>query len=179
MKFSDIYPRLKYLFNYKAGRVVDPQGNQYWHFSNFKLHRENDLPAVINVDGTKEWWKFAKRHRENGQPAIEGAAGTREWWVENERHRDNGPAVEKMDGTKEWWVHGKRHRDDGPAIEHADGTKEWYLNGEIWPDGAKKAPEIHEQKIDKIVQEATTTEQGVVIMPTIKFKKIDNKTPGL
>ena len=179
MKFSNIIPRLKHKFNYKAGRVVDPQGNQYWYFSNFKLHREKDQPAVINLDGTKEWWKFDKRHRENGLPAIEGAAGTREWWVENERHRENGPAVEKMDGTKEWWVKGKRHRDDGPAVENADGTKEWYLNGEVWAEGARKAPEIREQKIDQIVQDATTVDQGVVIMPTIKFKKIDNKAPGL
>lgn len=177
MKLSDIIPRLKYIFNYKVGRVMDRAGNQSWHFSNFKQHRDNG-PAYLGVDGTKEWWKFGKRHRDNGEPAVEGGNGTREWWVEDQRHRDNGPAVEKMDGTKEWWVKGKLHRDDGPAIERADGGKEWYLNGEVWPEGARKAPEIREQKIDQIVQDATTVEQGVVIMPTIKFKKIDN-TPGM
>jgi hypothetical protein len=35
-----------------------------------KLHRENDLPAIIWDNGTKEWWFKGKCHRDGDLPAI-------------------------------------------------------------------------------------------------------------
>jgi hypothetical protein len=177
-KLYDAIARLKYKLHYHSGRVMDREGNQFWYFSNFKQHRDDDLPAYVGKDGSKEWWTFGKRDRKNGEPAIVGAAGTREWWVEGERHRDFGPAVVKMDGTKEYWQHGKLSRDDGPAIEHPDGKVEFFRNGERWADGPAKAPEIREAKIDAVVQQATVVDEGVKVMAPIKFKK-PNAAPGM
>ena len=50
-----------------------------WYF-NGKLHRKDDLPAVENVNGDKEWWLNDKRHRENGA-AIEYADGCKVWYI--------------------------------------------------------------------------------------------------
>ena len=44
-------------------------GSSYWYKNN-NLHRENDLPAYINSDGTKKWYKNGKLHRDNDKPAI-------------------------------------------------------------------------------------------------------------
>ena len=44
--------KLKLLETYKN----DEFGSQYW-YKNGKLHRDNDLPAVIYLDGTQCWYK--------------------------------------------------------------------------------------------------------------------------
>jgi hypothetical protein len=182
LKVSNLIPRLKNIFNIKVGRVMDRDGNQSWHFSNFKQHRDNDLPAYLGKDGSKEWWKYGLRHRANGLPAVEGAAGTREWWVEGKLHREDGPAVERMDGTKEWWVNGKRHREDGPAIERPDGNNEWFRNDEAWPQGNKVTPAIQQEQkekaVEQVVQNATVAPEEVRLFQPIKFKKPTN-TPSL
>lgn len=170
-KLFDAIARLKYKMHYHTGRVMDPKGNQYWYFSNFKQHRDNDLPAYVGKDGSQEWWSYGKRHRENGEPALVGAAGTREWWVEGERHRDLGPAIIRMDGTKEYYQHGKLSRDDGPAIERPDGNNEWFRDGTRWAEGPARAPEIRAEKIEQVVQEATVVDESVKVMNPIKFKK--------
>jgi hypothetical protein len=48
---------------------VDDEGNQHW-FKNGKLHRDNDLPAIIWASGNLEWYKNGKLHRDNDLPAI-------------------------------------------------------------------------------------------------------------
>jgi hypothetical protein len=48
-----------------------------------KLHRENDLPAVITKNGTRYWYQFGIHHRENG-PAITYNSG-RELWIHNNK----------------------------------------------------------------------------------------------
>jgi hypothetical protein len=169
--FMDAIARIKYKLHYHSGRVMDREGNQYWYFSNFKQNRENDLPAYVGKDGSQEWWSYGKRHRANGEPALVGAAGTREWWVDGERHRDHGPAIIRMDGTKEYYQHGKLTRDDGPAIERPDGKNEWFRDGVRWAEGPSRAPEIREQKIEQVVQEATVVDESVKVMAPLKFKK--------
>ena len=51
-----------------------------YYDSDGQLHRE-DEPAIMCVNGAKEWWIRGKRHREGG-PAIVRADGTIEWWIE-------------------------------------------------------------------------------------------------
>jgi len=109
--------------------IVYPNGDKYC-FKDNNLHRDDGLPAVIDIDGTKEWWFNGKKHRDNGEPAIIRTNGTKEWWVNGNRHRENGPAVIRTNGTKEWWVNGNRHRENGPAIIYGNGDKLWYKNGE-------------------------------------------------
>ena len=36
---------------------------QYW-FQNGKLHRDNDLPAVVYANGDQIWYQNGKRHRD-------------------------------------------------------------------------------------------------------------------
>ena len=94
------------------------------HYKNCKLHRDNDLPAVEYINGSKYWYKEGKCHRLDG-PAEIYNNGSKVWFYEGMRHRDNGPAIETI-GRKEWFIEGKRHRLDGPAVEYKNGDKEWY-----------------------------------------------------
>jgi len=147
-------------------RIIDEYGNQFWleHAgkpffkgmgddaeikrenrvenvlkNRYTKHRENDLPAVINVDGTKEWWIKGLRHRAGGLPAIQHWNGTKIWYMNGKRHRDNDlPAIEYSNGNKAWYKAGCLHRDEGPAILNADGTKEYWLNGSFDEQGPMK-----------------------------------------
>lgn len=80
------------------------------------LHRDGDLPAVINTDGSQHWFRNGRRHRDNDQPAAIYTSesfynGSQYWYINGELHRDNNqPAVIYGDGSKEWYVDGKRVR---------------------------------------------------------------------
>jgi hypothetical protein len=50
-----------------------------WH-SHGKLHRDNDLPAVIVNFKCKRWYQYDKLHREGGQPAVLTFNGGAQWW---------------------------------------------------------------------------------------------------
>jgi len=102
-----------------------------WRDEDGLLHRDNDLPAIVHSEGTKEWYQHGKVHRENDKPAKIFADGDQYWFINNELHRDNGPAIIKYNGdSKHWYQRGKYHRDDGPALELSDGTKIWYQHGD-------------------------------------------------
>ncbi len=50
-----------------------------------KLHRDGDLPAVVSVNGNKEYWKNGKKHRDRDQsgeprPAVIFGVGHWEYW---------------------------------------------------------------------------------------------------
>jgi len=114
----------------KYQEAIDLHGSQAW-LKNGKLHRDNDLPAIIKADGEKLWYKNGKRHRDNDLPAAIWKDGTQVYYKNDRLHRDNDlPAVIYPDGTKEWYKNDKQHRDnDLPAIIYFDGSKEWYKNG--------------------------------------------------
>lgn len=40
----------------------------------------NDLPAIVRANGSKEWWINGRRHRDNGLPAIVRVNGTQEYY---------------------------------------------------------------------------------------------------
>jgi hypothetical protein len=50
---------------------------------NGSWHRDNDLPAFILLDGTKEWHQNGKIHRDNDRPAIIYTDGAKEWYQNN------------------------------------------------------------------------------------------------
>jgi hypothetical protein len=81
-------------------------GTKQWLTEIHQLHREYDLPAAIEPDGSMAWWSYGKRHRGNDRPAL--ITPTRqEWWLNGERHRDSGkPAVIHQGGRSEYWSHG-------------------------------------------------------------------------
>jgi hypothetical protein len=74
---------------------------------NGQIHRDNDLPAVVRGNGTKQWLQNNLLHRDNDLPAIICTSGAKHWYQNNRLHRDN----------------------DLPAIIYADGEKNWYQNG--------------------------------------------------
>jgi hypothetical protein len=65
---------------------MDANGDQGW-WLNGDMHREGDLPASIYVSGKQSWYKNGYRHRdtvdENGLrlPAVINDDGTQEWWA--------------------------------------------------------------------------------------------------
>lgn len=80
--------------------------SRYWYLNN-KLHREDDLPAMIWENGVLRWYVHGKLHRDGDLPAIVWAGGDQEWWQHGKRHRDGDlPAKIYKDGTQEWWLHG-------------------------------------------------------------------------
>lgn len=54
-------------------------GTKAWYKNN-KLHRDDDLPAVIWADGTKLWYQNGVLHRDNNLPAVIFADGKEEWY---------------------------------------------------------------------------------------------------
>ena len=84
---------LKKLKSRKIPKIVPVKNtnskNEFGEWKNDKgeLHRENDLPAIIRCDGTKQWWINGKLHRENDKPAIIRANGVKEWWFNGKPFR--------------------------------------------------------------------------------------------
>lgn len=56
-----------------------------WH-KHGKLHRNNDLPAVINGDGTLMWFQNGLLHREK-RAAVTRLNGEHEYWTNGVRTR--------------------------------------------------------------------------------------------
>lgn len=54
------------------------------------LHRDNDKPAVIKLDGTKKWYRNGFIHRDNDLPAIVWSSGGKEWYQNGKLYRENG-----------------------------------------------------------------------------------------
>lgn len=97
--------------------------------SNIQKKEINQMPLIIDKDGTKfRLNQNNQLHRLDG-PAIEYTNGIKAWFQNDKLHRTDGPAVEYPNGNKEYRINDKLHRTDGPAIEYANGYKAWYLNG--------------------------------------------------
>jgi hypothetical protein len=112
---------------YEGGRIV-------WCNEDEFVHRIG-APAVINEDGSKEWFFEGRPHRDGGLPANEpGPYSANKCWryfVNGDLHRDGGPAIEYSDGYEEWFLNGMRHRLDGPALKFSNGDKEWWVDDQL------------------------------------------------
>jgi hypothetical protein len=101
----------------EVNRLVDSCEN-ISYFLDGKIHRDNDLPAVIYEDRSKLWLRNGILHREGDLPSF------------------------IYDGYIFYYKYDKLHRDvrvNGkllPAVIHMDGIKEYYLDGvEVDEDG--------------------------------------------
>lgn len=65
---------------------------QGW-FQNGKLHRDDDLPAIVNANGSNQWYQNGKLHRDNDLPAIVWENGSNEWFRHGRRYRKNDLSV--------------------------------------------------------------------------------------
>jgi hypothetical protein len=95
--------------------AIDPPTQAFaakeWLDKDGHWHRDHDLPARIDFDGTRYWYQHnipSKRPR--GAANTIYPDGSMEWYDENaELHRDGGlPAVIYPDlGYKGWYRHGR------------------------------------------------------------------------
>jgi deoxyuridine 5'-triphosphate nucleotidohydrolase len=144
--------------------VVESDGTESYYFTSADgqrriLHREDDLPAKIEKDGTKRWYKLGYLHREGDKPAIERPDGHRAWYFCGELHRDAGAE----EGGKDAGAGGKDAgaeeggkdagaeeggkdagaeeggKDAGPAIIYSDGSAEWWVRGRKHREGGEPA----------------------------------------
>jgi len=138
--------------------VTDKHGNKCLYDENKQLHSYNYLPAMITGWKTELWYKHGKLHRDNDLPAIVWADGRKYYYKDNVKYTptitipdyilnkfgnkclydENGqyhsyndlPAIIMSSGTKFWYKHGNYHREnDLPAIVWPNGTQEYYKNG--------------------------------------------------
>ncbi len=52
-----------------------------------QYHRDNDLPAYVDTDGTQEWYWYGNLHRNDDKPAIMRPDGTMEWYFHGTCYR--------------------------------------------------------------------------------------------
>ena len=50
--------------------TINKNGTKVW-WMNGKIHRDNNLPAIIYADGAKEWYQYGRRHRIKTEDDIE------------------------------------------------------------------------------------------------------------
>ena len=78
---------------------------------------ENNLPAIIYPDSSREYWKHGKRHRDNNQPTIICASDCKPknwpynyriaYFVDDMLHCVKKPAAIYFDGKEEYYVWNK------------------------------------------------------------------------
>ena len=78
-----------YLWKYN---VINKESHKW--YQNGKLHRDDDLPAVI-YGIRQEWYQNGLRHRDNGLPAVICADGTKKWYQNNKIQEDRRIPTEK------------------------------------------------------------------------------------
>ena len=85
-------------------------GDAHWLNDKGELHRKGDQPAVVDANGTTEWFKNGEEHRDNDKPTVITEDGTMEWWKDGVRHRDGDqPAIIWLDGYMEWYINGEEY----------------------------------------------------------------------
>jgi hypothetical protein len=122
----------KILASYKDGSHTEKNsyGTLKWYKKSGFYHRKGDKPAVINTDGTLEWYKNGLLHRDGDKPAVIGSDGLLEWWKNGQWHRDGDkPAVIGSDGSLVWYKNSLRHRTTGPALIRPNKKEEFLING--------------------------------------------------
>jgi hypothetical protein len=128
--FTLFLNNIKNIPNYEH---ITPNHNIY-QFVNGKLHSENDLPAIQEIDkfGIKyNYWYYNGILHRSDRPAIESSDGMKIYYYYGIKHRIDGPAIITKFGDRIWYSNGFLHRINGPAIQWKNGTNEWYFNGNL------------------------------------------------
>lgn len=107
--------------------------NFYFGYKTFKekyLYDRGILTQLICGDGTSIKYKNEIVHSDNDEPAIIYPNGTRQWFCNGFEHRLYGPSTVFPGGSERWCCNGVPHRTDGPAIFNSlVNEKIWYING--------------------------------------------------
>lgn len=111
--------------------LTTDKGSEY-HFAYGRLHRDNDLPAIITAD--IHCYFLQDEWRRDSGPSIVSPDGDMEcWWDGRRIHRVNGPArYQKLFGRedREYYLHGRR-------LDHqevCDWIQENGIVGDNWTD---------------------------------------------
>jgi len=112
--------------------VVYMRGKYQAWYRDGKVHREGDLPAVIEGD-ICEWYKNGVLHREGDNPAVivvdDDGDDYKLWYKNGVLHRDgDNPAYVQADCLREWYKDGLLHREAGPGVVNRS-RQEWNKNG--------------------------------------------------
>lgn len=102
----------------------------------------------IDKNETIKWYKNGKLHRDDDLPAVIWKEGTQEWYQHGLRHRENNPAIIRKDSLYAWWLNGNCHREDGPAITHVYGSYQNVFH-EYFILGVKLTQEEFSQYLEK------------------------------
>jgi len=99
-----------------------------------RLHSFNDEPAVTWKNGSKAWYEHGKKHRDNDMPAVINVVcdtiQAKEWYQNDLLHRDGDKPSKISFGDKYFYSHGLLHRDnDLPAVIRKNGEREFYVYG--------------------------------------------------
>jgi hypothetical protein len=62
----------------------DSRGTEMW-YQHGQCQRDNDKPAIVNAYGKQEWTQDGQIHRETG-PAVINADGTVEFWLNDQQY---------------------------------------------------------------------------------------------
>ena len=77
MNFYNLHSKSKNLNLYKElYDKLDNTGALYIRDENGQLHRDEDKPAVADLDGLVMYYKHGKKHRDGGKPAVIFPDGT-------------------------------------------------------------------------------------------------------
>ena len=118
--------------------LVETQYEQVWRDDEGRLHRDDDLPALVALSGARLWFVHGRPVRHDPEdPTAIGRKGVRFWETPGRGlRREHGPAVVYPDGRTEWHADNQLHRDgDKPAVITGRGSKHWYLHGQRHRDG--------------------------------------------
>lgn len=132
-----------------SGKVIYPGGWCEWYQDGL-LHREEDLPAKIEFDGSLRWFRQGKLHRLEG-PAIITPKGRHYWYQDGNPYREDDLPTITVPPSAKYWTNkkGEHHRLTGPAIIDNDGTEEYCLDGIIFKNRKAWSLELKRREDEK------------------------------
>jgi hypothetical protein len=141
------------------------------------LHRDNNLPALIEYDSknnlhVEEWYVNGMQHRENGPAMITYDVDLNYacyfiYYKNDMRHREDGPAYIRINKDNSfiermWYINGEKHRIEGPAeimngfAWGIDSTtyRYYYKDNKIKFTDLKQTSEYQEYKMNQLLKKA-------------------------
>lgn len=134
--------------------ITDKHGTARYMNEFGQLHRNNDLPAVIEYNGALSYYQHGLKHRDGDKPAYVSSS-QQGYYQHGVLHRDGDkPALIHLIDNKivaqEHYRHGARHRDcdKGPALMWDSGSYQYYEHDVLHNDKGPASHFVHEKGIE-------------------------------
>jgi len=91
---------------------LDLESDDWWNKAIFHSP-DNDTPAIVvkSIETGNailwEWYKEGNLHRENDLPSIENISGSKWWYNNGKKHRGNKKPAVICHDHEEYWTNGK------------------------------------------------------------------------